>query len=85
MLFFRKVWKLASELHPAFWVVPSFIAGVLVALLVNADDKITPAVISLLGVMIGGALTAAVGLAVAITAQRAQLTTSIWPQRLKVH
>jgi hypothetical protein len=85
MRFFRKVWYMASKLHPAFWVVPSFILGALVALLVNVDDKIAPAVITLLGVLIGGALTAAVGLAVASTTQRAQLTASIWPQRMKVH
>lgn len=85
MGFFRKVWDMASKLHPAFWVVPSVTFGALVALLASADDKIAPAVISLLGVLIGGALTAAVGLVVVKSAQRAQLTASIWPQRVKIH
>jgi hypothetical protein len=85
MGFFRNAWIVRGRVHPAFWVVPSFVIGALVALFVNADDKIAPAVISLFGVLVGGTLTGMIGLIVANTTQRAQLTTSIWPARMKAH
>lgn len=78
---FHDAWSASATVHPAWWAVLSFILGALAAMLAGANSTIAPAVISLAGVGIG----ALIARGTARAGQQAQLTASIWPQRMRAH
>src|SRR4051794_2470787 len=63
----------------------SIVFGAISALLVNITKEALPAVLALLGVVLGGAIAAGTNIITAQAARRAQIVTATWPRRVEVH
>jgi hypothetical protein len=59
--------------------------GVIPALLINVTKGALPAVLALLGVILGGAIAAGTNIITAQAARRAQIVAATWPRRVEVH
>ena len=80
--------RIRAALSPVPWwllVAAGIVAGATPALLVNVTREALPAVLALLGVILGGAIAAGTNFVTAQAARRAQIVGATWPRRVEVH
>lgn len=80
--------RIRTWLSPAPWwllVAVGILAGAIPALLVNVTKETLPAVLALLGVILGGAIAAGTNFVTAQAARRAQIVAATWPRRVEAH
>lgn len=66
-------------------VAAGILIGVVPALSLNITKEVLPAVLALLGVMLGGAIAAGTSIAIAHAARRAQVVAATWSRRVEAH
>jgi hypothetical protein len=66
-------------------LVLGFLAGTVLVLVVGASRDVTTALIGLLGVLLGGAVSATANFVLAREGVRAQITAATWSKRLNAH
>ena len=80
--------RIRAWVSPVPWwllVAAGVVAGSIPALLVNVTREALPAVLALLGVILGGAIAAGTNFVTAQAARRAQIVGATWPRRVEVH
>ena len=80
--------RIREWLSPVPWwllAASCIVLGAIPALLVNLTKEALPAVLALLGVILGGAIAAGTNMVTAQAARRAQIVAATWPRRVEVH
>lgn len=67
------------------WIAAGVVLGAVPALLLEVSREAVPAVLALLGVVLGGAIAAGVNVVMAQANRRAQIVTATWPRRVEAH
>ena len=80
--------RIREWLSPTPWwllAAVCIVLGAIPALLVNVTREALPAVLALLGVILGGAIAAGTNFVTAQAARRAQIVAATWPRRVEAH